>query len=178
MRKARLRERRCPSLSSVDFTIEQALMGRPAAVQEILLDPEFIAARSKLPKLGDAELLECTRDDTTAHLRVRLRFTAALSSAVTAVIDPNKLTWVDDARFDLAARHADHTIEPDNYADRLASTYRSVLEPDGDRTRRVLTGMVKVRMLLVGGKVEGAIVSGLREYAVPEAELLNAWLTR
>jgi len=37
---------------------------------------------------------------------------------------------------------------------------------------------VKVRMLLVGGKVEGAIVSGLREYAVPEAELLNDWLTR
>jgi len=162
----------------VDFTIEQRLAGAPAAVQELLLDPEFVAARSKLPKLGDAELLECTRDDTTARLRVRLRFTAELSSAVTAVIDPKKLTWVDDARFDLAALHADHTIEPDNYADRLSSTYRSVLEPDGAGTRRVLTGMVKVRMMLVGGKVEGAIVSGLREYAVPEAELLNTWLTR
>ena len=162
----------------MDFTIEQALLGPPAVVQELLLDPEFIAARSKLPKLGEAELLECTRNENTARLRVRLRFTAELSPAVTAVIDPKKLTWVDDARFDLAARHADHTIEPDNYADRLASTYRSVLEPDGAGTRRVLTGMVKVRMLLVGGKVEGAIVSGLREYAVPEAELLNTWLTR
>ena len=166
------------SLSGVDFTIEQRLAGTPGTVQEVLLDPEFIAARSALPKLGDAKLLECTRDATSAHLRVRLRFTAELSSAVTAVVDPEKLTWVDDARFDLARLHADHTIEPDNYADRLTSTYRSVLEPDGTGTRRVLTGMVKVRMLLVGGKVEGAIVSGLREYAVPEAELLNAWLTR
>gem|GEM_PF-2353811 len=162
----------------MDFSIEQRLAGTPTTVQELLLDPEFIAARSQLPKLGDAKLLECTRNDATAHLRVRLRFTAELSAAVTRVVDPKKLTWVDDARFDLAALCAEHTIEPDNYADRLASTYRSVLERDGTGTRRVLTGTVKVRMMLVGGTVEGAIASGLREYAVPEAELLNAWLTR
>ena len=162
----------------MDFTIEQSLAGAPGTVQDVLLDPAFIAARAQLPKLGDAELLECTRDDTSAHLRVRLRFTADLSPAVTAVIDPQKLTWVDDARFDLAALQADHTIEPDNYADRLTSTYQSVLATDGPGTRRVLTGTVKVRMLLVGGKVEGAIVSGLRDYAVSEAELLNSWLAR
>lgn len=162
----------------MDFTIEQRLTGPPAAVQDVLLDPEFIAARSELPKLGDAELLECTRDETTARLRVRLRLTGELSPAITAVIDQQKLTWVDDATFDLRARRAEHRIEPDNYADRLVSSYRSVLEPDGTRTHRVLMGMVKVKMMLVGGKVEGAIVSGLREYAVAEAELLNAWLTR
>lgn len=162
----------------MDFTIEQSLTGPPGAVQDVLLDPAFIAARADLPKLGDAELLECTRDDATAHLRIRLRFTAELSPAVTAVVDPKKLTWVDDARFDLVALQADHTIEPDNYADRLRSTYRSNLAADGSGTRRVLTGVVKVKMLLVGGKVEGAIVSGLRDYAVSEAELLNSWLGR
>ncbi len=162
----------------MDFTIEQSLTRPPAAVQEALLDPAFIAARADLPKLGDAELLECTRDGATAHLRVRLRFTAELSPAVTAVVDPKKLTWVDDARFDLVALHADHTIEPDSYADRLHSTYRSNLAPDGSGTSRVLTGVVKVKMMLVGGKVEGAIVSGLRDYAVAEAELLNSWLAR
>jgi hypothetical protein len=162
----------------VDFSADQALRGSPTAVQELLLDPEFIAARSELPKLGDPELLESTRDDTAAHLRVRFRFTAELSSAVTAVVDPQKLTWVDDARFDLTAFHAEHTIEPDNYADRLRASYRSVLETDGIGTRRLLTGIVKVKMVLVGGKVEGAIVSGLREYAVAEAGLLNDWLDR
>jgi Protein of unknown function (DUF2505) len=162
----------------VDFHTAQTLRGSPVAVQELLLDPGFIAARSELPKLGGAELLESTRDDTTAHLRVRFRFTAELSPAVTAVVDRDKLTWVDDARLDLTALEASHTIEPDNYADRLRASYRSVLQVDGIGTRRVLTGIVKVRMLLVGGKVEGAIVSGLQEYAVAEEGLLNDWLDR
>lgn len=162
----------------MDFVIEQRLRAIPERVQDLLLDPEFVAARSALPKLGDAELLECTRTGNTARLRVRLRFTAELSPAVTAVIDPKKLTWVDDATFDLAAHRAEHRIEPDNYADRLRSNYASVLAPDGSETRRVLQGIVKVKMLLVGGKVEGAIVSGLTEYAAAEAGLINSWLAR
>lgn len=160
----------------MDFSIEQRLSGPPDRVQDLLLDPDFIAARSELPKLGDSELLECTRDKTTARLRVRLRLTADLSPAVRAVIDPKKLTWVDDATFDLAAHRAAHRIEPDNYADRLLSTYTSVLDIDGPGTRRILSGIVKVKMLLFGGKVEGAIVSGLTEYAGAESELLNTWL--
>jgi hypothetical protein len=162
----------------VDFGIEQRLGGTPERVQEVLLDPGFIEARSALPKLGDAELLECTRTGSTARLRIRLRFIAELSPAVTAVIDPKKLTWVDDATFDLAAHRAEHRIEPDNYADRLRSDYTSVLESDGSHTRRVLQGVVKVKMMLVGGKVEGAIVSGLTEYAAAEAELIDTWLAR
>ena len=37
---------------------------------------------------------------------------------------------------------------------------------------RALSGDVKVRVLLVGGKVEGALVSGLREHADAEAMLV------
>jgi hypothetical protein len=157
----------------VDFTIEQQLRGSPAAVLEQLLSEDFLAARSELPKLSGSEILELTRDDTTAHLRVRMRFTDRLAPAVTAVVDPDKLTWVDDAAYVLATRVARHEIQPDHYADRLSCTYEEVLHDDGSGTRRTLTGSLKVRAMLVGGRVEGAIVSGLREYAGAEADLLN-----
>ncbi|MFO7592315.1 MAG: DUF2505 family protein [Acidimicrobiia bacterium] len=160
----------------MDFVIEQRLVGPPARVQDALLDPEFVAASAQLPKLGDAELLERQRDATTARLRVRLRFTGSLAPAVTAVVDPARLTWVDVASFDLVGLRAEHRIEPDHYADRLSCGYSSELAASGTGTHRTLRGSVKVRMLLVGGKVEGAIVSGLREHAAAEAVLLDAWL--
>lgn len=157
----------------MDFTIEQQLRGTPTAVLDELLSEEFLAVRAGLPKLSGAEVLELTRDDTTARVRVRMRFTARLAPAVTAVVDPDKLTWVDDAAYVLATRVASHEIQPDHYADRLSCTYEEALHDAGSGTRRTLTGSLKVRALLVGGRVEGAIVSGLREYAAAEADLLN-----
>lgn len=162
----------------MNFLIEQQLNGSADAVQSVLFDPGFVAARSTLPKLGDAQLLESTQDDSSGHQRIRLRFTAPLSSAVTAVIDPNKLTWVDDATYDLVAHTAEHQIVPDNYADRLSCSYRARLEGRDGGTHRSLDGVVKVRMPLVGGKVEKAIVSGLEEHADAEAVLINEFLAR
>jgi hypothetical protein len=152
----------------MQFTIEQQLAG----------DPAFITARAALPKLGDAELLESSRDGDTARQRIRLRFTAPLSPAVTAVIDPNRLTWVDDATYDLVAHVAEHRVVPDHYADRLRCSYRATIELGPAGTCRVLVGAVKVRMPLVGGRVERAIVSGLSEHAAAEAELLDEWVAR
>ena len=162
----------------MQFTIEQQLAGSPRAVEDVLLDPAFVARRAALPKLGDAALLECTRDGDHARQRIRLRFTAHLAPAVTAVIDPERLTWVDEATYDLAAHTAEHRVVPDHYADRLASSYRATLAEDGAGSRRILEGTVKVRLPLVGGKVERAIVSGMSEHATAEAALINEWLAR
>ena len=93
-----------PSLQRhMDFVIEQALPGAPDAIESVLLDAAFVEARASLPSLGDPELLESAIDGTTARQRTRFRFTGDLSSAVTAVIDADKLTWVDDATYDLVA---------------------------------------------------------------------------
>lgn len=157
----------------MDFTIEQRLAGDVDSVEAVLLDPSYTAARSELPKLGDPEMLELTRDGDTVRQRVRLRFTAQLSSAVTAVVDPERLTWIDDATWDTAAHRAEHTVVPDHYADRLQCTYSETLFADGDGTRRVLDGRLRVKVVLVAGLVERAIVSGLRDYASAETPLLD-----
>lgn len=162
----------------MDFTFEQHLDGIPSAVLDVLLDPAFVAARGALVNLGDAELLESSREGGRAHQQMRLRFTGDLAPAVTAVIDRDRLTWVDEAHYDLAATTAEHEVLPDHYVDRLSCSYRESISADEGGARRVLTGRVRVRMLLVGGKVEGAIVSGLRKHAVAEAALINEWLAR
>lgn len=162
----------------MEFVLEQQLDGAPDAVLEVLLDREFLAARGDLPKLRSAELVELSRDGASAHVRVRMQFAGELSSAVTAVVDPSKLTWVDDAVFVLATRGARHEIQPDHYADRLTCAYDDVLHDEGVSTRHALTGTLKVRAPLVGGRVERAIVSGLRDYSSAEGDLINRWLRR
>ncbi len=158
------------------FRIEQRIAAPLGAVEAALLDREFVAATADLPKLGAPELLELDRDGDRAHQRIRYHFTAELSGAVTRVVDPEKLTWIDDARYDLTTHTSRHRIFPDNYADRLQATYDVALEPLGDSTRRVATGELTVHVPLVGGRVERAIVSGLEERAAAEAELLGRWI--
>jgi hypothetical protein len=162
----------------VKFRIDQHIPAPLTAVEAALLNREFIAATAKLPKLGDPELLEQQRDGDRVHQRVRYRFTAGLSSAVTRVIDPAKLTWVDNARYDLTSHTSRHRILPDNYGDRLEAAYDVALESLGDSTRRLVTGELKVHVPLVGGRVERAIVSGLEEHAAAEADLLGNWTAR
>jgi len=162
----------------VDFRIEQRVSASAEAAAHALVDAQFVAATADLPKVGGAELLDQQRDGDRVRQRVRYRFTGELSSAVTAVVDRDRLTWVDDGDHDLAIFRSDHRILPDHYADRLQAAYTTELAPDGDadRSRMWVTGTVKVRMPLVGGRVERAIVSGLEDHAAAEAALLGKWL--
>jgi hypothetical protein len=163
----------------VDFRIEQRVSAPPPDVADALVDPEFLAASATLPKLGGAELLDQERDGDSVRQRIRYRFTGDLSSAVTRVVDRDRLTWIDEADHDLANWYSAHRILPDNYADRLQAAYAMQLDANGrDASCMLVTGTVKVRLPIVGGKVEGAIVSGLDEHAAAEADLLGRWLAK
>jgi hypothetical protein len=162
----------------MDFTIEVSLAHPPAAARDALLDPDFIHSTANLPKLGGAEVLECTRNDQTARVRVRYKFTAPLPRVITSVIDPDKLTWVDDATFDLASCTSEHVLLPDHYADRLDAHYTDALVPDGTGARWTLRGSLDVHAPLVGGNLASVIVVGVREAATAEGQLLDEWLAQ
>jgi hypothetical protein len=162
----------------MDFRIDQKIAAPLADVERALLDREFIDATSVLPKLGAPEVIQLDVDGDSARARVRYRFTAELSHAVTRVIDPRNLTWVDDSNWDLAAHRARHRIVPDHYGDRLEASYDVALTAQYDTTRRVVTGVLKVHVPLVGGRVEQVIVDGLKEHADGEAKLLASWVSR
>lgn len=151
------------------------------AVASGLLDPEFLSRLAELPRLGAPELLGTEVDGDTVRQRVRYRFAGDLSAAVRSVIDPDRLTWVEETTYDRSTHRGEHRIVPDHYANRLASSYTSRLEPvdgtgAGGGTVRTIEGDVKVRFPLVGGKVEKAIVGGLTDHAGLEAEVLSRWL--
>lgn len=162
----------------MDFSLTQLITATVEQVEVALTHAGFLATMSDLPKIGSVEVLEQSRDGHTVHQRVRYLFTADLSGAVRRVVDPDKLTWVEDSTSDLSVHTASYRIEPDNYANLLAGTYEATTTPNGTATRRVATGHVKVHVPLVGGKVEKAIVDGLQENSDAQAELLTAWIAK
>ncbi len=153
----------------MDFRIDQRFAAPVAAVEAALLDAAFVARLANLPKIGNAELVSQERDGDHVEQEIRYQFTGELSAAVRAVVDPRRISWILESQFDLASHTSTWRILPDHYGERLTASGTTQLTADGDATIRVTHGHVKVHVALMGGRVERAIVSGLKEHAEAEA---------
>jgi hypothetical protein len=159
------------------FRIEQRLSAPVGRVEAALVDPAWYEAVTASAAVWAPELLEVADDGrTTVGLRVRYRFRGTLNPAAARVVSPDKLSWVEVSTLDRSAHAIDLRIEPDSYADRLRFTGSVELLDEGATTRRVLDGDVRVKVPLVAGKVEGAVVSGLREHAAVEEQVFAAFV--
>ncbi|MEY2404948.1 MAG: hypothetical protein QOD38_2499 [Acidimicrobiaceae bacterium] len=159
------------------FQLEQHIAAPVGAVVAAFVDPGFYESLEALPNLGRPELLSHEAKGSIVRMRVRYRFTGELSGAVRAVVDPKKLTWVEEADHDIAARSVSFRMIADHYADRFKSSGTYRFEPAGDTsTIRNCTGDIEIRMPLVGRRVENAIVSGLREHLGAEVALVERWI--
>jgi len=160
----------------VRFALEQHLPATVAEVLAALTDPAFIASLAGLEKLGEPQLLDQHVDSDRVVQRVRYPFTGSLSPAVTAVVDPARLVWVEECTYDLGAATASFRILPEHYANRLRCTGRYRFEGDDGATTRFVEGDLSVSYPFVGRAVERAIVSGLESHIQEEAGLLTDWL--
>jgi hypothetical protein len=158
------------------FELTQRYASQAPDVTAAYADPELYPTLVGLPKLGGIEVISHLRTGSTARLQIRFRFIGDLPGAVTAVVDPDRLTWVQHSVHDLDTGAATFTLVPDHYADRLEAHGRFDVIGDVSGTTRRVTGDLKVRALLVGHKVEQAIVSGLDEYLHSEAPAVDAYL--
>jgi hypothetical protein len=161
----------------VRFELVQDLHADIPAVEAAFLSDDFLRELGRLPKLGSPSFLDRHEEGHRVRQRVRYAFVGHLSPAVTAVVDPNRLTWVDDALVDPVTHTISFAILPDHYAGMLEASGAIALTPSasGGTIRRTL-GEVKVHVPFVGRKVEAAIVSGLRDHAALEAEAIDRWV--
>ena len=162
------------------FSIEQRYDAPPDAVMAAYTDPDLYGTFHDLSKVAVPVVLSCERDGDHVHLRLQMQFIAELSSAARRVVDPSRIRWVQDERYDLARGTAAVVFRPDDYADRFSCSggYTFTATGDGGRCLRTTAGDLRIRVPLVGGQVERAMVSGLREHFAEEQPLVAAWLQR
>jgi hypothetical protein len=164
----------------MQFSVDEMIAAPRHAVEAAFIEPRFYAALGEMSAIRPPELLERRFDgpnDNLVHLRVQYAFSGNLSGPARAVLDPARLTWVDQSTFDRAAHRIDFEIVPDHYSDRLECRGWYAFEPAGEQaTRQVMGGELRVRYPVVGGLVERAIIVGMRQHVGEEARILERWL--
>jgi hypothetical protein len=146
------------------------------AVARAYADPALYEAFAGLPRADRPEVLDHRVDGDKVVLRVRWKFSAPLSPAARSVIDPERLTWVEESTHDVARRVVTFRMIPDHYRDRFTSSGGYRFDPDGDGSVRIVEGDLRVKAPLIGGTVEKAIVSGLEDQLGSEAPLVEAFV--
>lgn len=161
------------------FRVEQRLAAPVERVEAALVDPTWYQAVTASTSVWAPELLDVEElGGAKASLQVRYRFRGKLSATASRVVDPVRLSWVEVSTLDREMHTIELRVVPDHYGDLLRFTGSVALQPVGDHTERTLDGEVKVRVPLVGGRVEGAVVSGLREHAEVEEQVFGAFVAR
>jgi hypothetical protein len=162
----------------VKFAIRQAVDVPPARAVVAYGSPTFYEGR---PPRDDIAVREVVRHEARGDrilLDVRFAFTGSVSSAVRAVVDPHKMSWITQTEILLAEHRSSWVVLPDHYPDRLSAngTYRFE-EGDGgpDTTVAEVEGELKVRVPIVGRSVEKVIVNDLRAYIAEEVAGIAVW---
>lgn len=152
-------------------------LGHPAdRCAAAFTDPALYPWFAKLPKVQVPEVLGRDVDGDVIRMQIRYRFGGDLSAAARSIIDPRKLTWIDESVHDLGARTVRFTLRPDHYDRQFRGSgeYRFVDTATG--CRRDARIEIKVSFPVVGRAVEGAIASGLREHLADEASIVERYL--
>ena len=158
------------------FHLEQRFAVPADAVMAAFADADFYPELASLPNVGEPQVIDRTQDGDVVRMQVRYRFTGELSAAARRVLDPQRLTWVDHATIDLAARRTVFELRADHYADRFRCHGAYSVDDDGTGgSRRTVDGELTVRAPLVGKAVERAIVSGLEHHLGDEVDVVERW---
>jgi Protein of unknown function (DUF2505) len=160
----------------VKFSIGQSVPVAPDAAIAAYANPAFYEGRAPSGDISLVEVVSYDADASHERIEVRYKFTGSVSSAVRAIIDPAKMSWVTRTDIHRDERRTSFTVLPDHYPDRLecqgsfrfeegaggavsASTDPSVITIEVD---------LKVHVFLVSRRVEQLIVNGLRTYLTAE----------
>ncbi len=151
------------------FEVTQHYEAAPEAVMALFADPAYYEGMGAMAPLSAPDLVAQDTDDGVSRLQLRYRYEGDLPSGASRFISSDKLTWVQDSRIDPGAGTERIKIVPDHYPDRLEALISAdYVEADGG-TDRQIHGELHVHVPLVGGRVEHAIVDGLRDHLESQA---------
>ncbi len=160
------------------FRLQQRFQAPLATVEAAFVDPALLAHLADLPELGHPELLELVADGDAVRQRVRYRFTGVLSPSMAAVVERDRLTWVEESELDFATHRTWFRIVPDHYRrDRFRCSGTVDLIEDEGETLRQADIDLDVRLRFVGQSLTRAIIQGLADNAAVQESVVSGWLS-
>ena len=159
------------------FEAEHDFVGTVEQVATLMSDPGFQTTLD-LPDLARPDVVAHEVDGTTRRLTLRYAYIGQLDPIAQKVVGGRKITWVQDLRIDVATGVGTLGFTADGVGGRADGTATVTITATGDGAcRREIRGDFRIKIPLVGGKAERAIVPGLERRLDVEAAAVNATLT-
>ncbi len=152
------------------FGFEQRWEATPDDVLAVYVDPDFWGSMEGLTSTQPPTVQSIDRSGDTAVVRLRYQLSVDLPSQAARFIDPDDVAWVEETPWALPARTATVRFLPEQAAGLLRASAAVTLVADAAEAVREVRGDLRVRIPLVGGKVEHAIVDGIGTALDEEAE--------
>jgi hypothetical protein len=160
----------------VQFAREHEFSGSVPRVATIMSDPSFHTGL-ELPDLSRPEVVAHEVDGASHRLVLRYRYEGQLDPIARKVVGARAITWVQDLRIDVATGEGALGFSADGVGGRADGTATVTIAPVGSGgCRRAIRGEFRIRVPLLGGKAERAIVPGLERRLDVEAAALSVEL--
>jgi hypothetical protein len=160
----------------VDFSVSHFFDAGPDEVASALLDEGFQASLDGISALAERKVLSQETNGDRVVRRVRCVLDIDISGPAKRFIGNGDPAWVEVGTWHPEEMAWRWIIEPEVAGELLAAEGVTRLSPDGQGTRRDVSGSVRVRVPIYGGRVEGWIVDGIERAYDEEAERLVDWL--
>ena len=162
----------------VHFEAEHDFVGMVEQVATLMSDPGF-QTMLDLPDLARPDVVAHDVDGSVRRLTLRYEYIGELDPIAQKVVGGRKLTWVQDLRIDVSTGAGTLGFSADGVGGRADGDATVTIAAVGDAAcRRRISGDFRIRVPLVGGKAERAIVPGLVRRLDVEAGEVAAELTR
>lgn len=157
------------------FALHHAFDHPVDRVWSTLLDPDYIAAASKLSDIEKVVERDEERDGKQ-FVRTRCTSPRELPRMMRKAIGSDKLVYhLEEIR-----DHANHTLQwrviPGALARKVTAEGSYTLRATPSGCERLVKGEVRVAIPIVGGKIEGGIGTELKSGYEKAAELTRSWL--
>jgi hypothetical protein len=153
----------------VKFGFEQRWTTSVEKVLDLYTSEDFWASLHGLSKFDPPEILEITTRGDTATTRLRYRLDVDLPREAARFIDPDDVSWVQMTTWNLPDATGDVVFLPDQGQALLKAEATTEVVDDGGEVVRRIRGDLRVRIPLLGRRVENAIVEGIGDYLEEEA---------
>jgi hypothetical protein len=143
----------------VRLYVESDLPVDPATCWEIFESDAFRERLQERARLKQKILEERTEGGITFK-KIRTEPERELPAVAAKLLGASKLSYVQSNRLDVANNRLDWTVQMDVMSDRVEVKGQTRVEPlPSGGCRRVVDGEINVRVRLVGGQIEKAVVA-------------------
>jgi hypothetical protein len=162
----------------MDFEINHSFEADVETLSSVLLDEEYQRSLDDIGGLKERKLLSQKKEaDGRVHRRVRCVLEINLSGMVKSFLGDSDPAWIEEAIWHPEKSRWEWVIHPEVAEGLLDAEGTIGIHGSDDGTNRVVSGKVRVKVPLYGGRVEGWIVEGIERAYDEEAARLAEWLT-